>query len=78
MSGLSGGMGGGGYSASASSSASTGPASSGFGGGGLFIQGITTGGYAGQAGAPVGSSGVPEWVYMAAVALLAVMLLKRR
>ena len=72
---------GGGYSASASSSASTGPASSGFGAsGGLFIQGIATGGSAGQAasGVPGDSSGIPSYVYMAAIALLAVMLLRRR
>jgi hypothetical protein len=76
MSGFSSLTGGGGFSNSASSS--SGPASSGGYGGGLFIQGITTGGYAGQGGSSAPSGAVPQWVYIAAVVFAAAFLVRGR
>lgn len=72
MSGLSGFAGGGGYSAS--SSAKSGDAS----GGplGLNISGINTGYSAGSQGTGGAGGGVPEYVWLGALALFAVVALK--
>lgn len=73
MSGLSGFAGGGGYSASASSSANSGPATG--GALGLNISGINTGYSTGSLGTG-GGAGIPSYVYIGALALLAVIALK--
>jgi hypothetical protein len=74
MSGLSGFAGGGGYSASASSSANSGPATG--GALGLNISGINTGYSASAQGGAGGAGGVPSYVYLGGLALLAVIALK--
>jgi hypothetical protein len=74
MAGLSSFGGGGGLSASASASSSSGPAT----GGplGLNISGINTGYSAGSQGTGGSAAGVPQYVWLAGLALAAVIALK--